>query len=167
MGSYATTTSISELIPNFLSGNTTSSDTAGTSIFSRHIDRAEGIVNGCVTARYSLPFITATTTTNVPPILRTITEDLACYFALRGAYTQDGQNKNAYYTDYKTAMETLDGIKNGTVKLAYTDGSLVPTVSTNRFLSSTEGYTPVFGLDDPRVWKRDSDEIDDQEDARN
>lgn len=166
MGSYATTTSLSELVPFFLIGNTTSSDTAGTNIFSRHIDRAEGVINSYVTARYSLPFIIGTTTTNVPPLLRTLSEDIACYYLMRGAYTQDGQNRNEYITEYKLAMETLDLIKEGEIKLSYTDGSMVPTLSNTRVLASSEDYTPIFGLDDPANWARDEDEIDDQESAR-
>lgn len=163
MGTYATTTSISELIPQFLSGNTTTSDTAGTNIFSRHIDRAEGVVNSYVATRYSLPF---NTTTSIPPLLRTLSEDMACYFAIRGAYTQDGQNTNQYFPEYRKAMETLEAIKNGQIQLAYTDGSLVSPVSSSRFLSSTENYTPIIGLDDPELWKRDNDEIDAQNSAR-
>jgi len=99
-------------------------------------------------------------------MVRTVTEDIACYYAVRSSYTQDGQNRNQYYTEYKTAMDILDQIKDGLLKLALTDGSLVPTNSNNRFLSSSEGYTPIFGNDEPREWKRDEDEIDDQFEAR-
>lgn len=130
------------------------------SIFSTHIDRAESVVNSYVTARYSLPI------SPVPPILRTLSEDIASYFTIRGAYVQDGQIKNEYYTEYKEALKILDQIKNGTIKLSYTNGSLVATASANRFLSSTETYTPIFGLDDPDNWQRDKDEIDAQSTAR-
>lgn len=160
MGLYATTTSISELIPNFLSGNTTTSDPAGSSMFSRHIDRAESVVNSYLTSLYSLPI------SPVPPILRTIAEDIACYFAVRSAYTQDGQNVNQYYPEYKKAMETLELLKDGEIKLSYTDGSTVAVSSTNRFLSSSENYTPIFNVDDPENWKVDPDQTDDIANAR-
>lgn len=160
MGNYATTTSISELIPNFLTGNTTTADPNGESMFSRHIDRAESIINTYITARYSLPL------SPTPPVLRTVAEDLACYFAVRSAYTQDGQNKNQYYPEYKTAMQLLEDIQKGVIKLALTDGSDVPSVSNNRFISSTENYSPVFGTDDPENWKVDADLVKDQQDAR-
>lgn len=160
MGTYATTSSLSQLIPNFLSGNTTTSDVAGTGMFSRHIDRAESIVNTYVTARYSLPF------TTIPPVLRTLSEDLACYFAVRSAYTQDGQNTNQYYPEYKEAIKTLEAIQKGDLKLALTDGSVIPTATNNRYISSTENYTPVFGPDDPENWKVDPDQVDDQANAR-
>jgi phage gp36-like protein len=159
MGSYATTTSLSELIPNFLRQNTTTSDANGTSMFSRHIDRAESVINSSVSRLYSLPFA------NVPPILRTLTEDIACYYALRSAYTQDGASKNPYVDAYKVAMDSLDDIAQGKIKLADTSGSLV-AVRTSRYLSDKEGYTPIFGLDDQNEWKRDSNEVSDQEAAR-
>lgn len=160
MGSYATTSSLSELIPNFLSGNTTTSDVGGTSLFSRHIDRAESVVNTYITARYSLPI------SPVPPVLRTLSEDLACYFAVRSAYTQDGQNTNQYYPEYKEAIKTLQALQKGEIKLSYTDGSTVPVATSNRYISSTENYTPVFGADDPENWKVDTDQVDDQAAAR-
>ena len=49
MGKYATTTSIPNLLPQFLAGNTSASDTAGTALFSKHIDRAESRVDSCIT----------------------------------------------------------------------------------------------------------------------
>ena len=165
MGSYATTTSLSELIPNFLKQNTTTSDAAGTAMFSRHIDRAESVINSAISRLYSLPFITGTTTTNVPPILRTLAEDIACYYALRSAYTQDGASKNPYLDAYKTALDQLEDLAEGEIKLADTSGSLV-AVRSSRYLSDKEGYTPVFGLDDQDQWKRDGDEITGQEAAR-
>lgn len=160
MGSYATTTSLSELIPNFLSGNTTTSDTGGTAQFSRHIDRAESIVNSYITARYSLPF------TTVPPVVRTLSEDIACYFAVRSAYTQDGQNLNQYYPEYKEALKSLESIRSGDIKLSLTDGSLIPTLSTNRFLSSTKEYAPIINLDDPENWRVDPNQLEDIADGR-
>lgn len=160
MGSYATTTSLSELFPGFLSGNTTTSDTAGANQFSRHIDRAESVVNSYLTARYSLPF------TTVPPILRTISEDLALYFLVRSAYTQDGQNKNQYHDEYKWAMTQLDKIGKGEIKLALTDGSIVAPNTAARIISSDTNYTRIFGKDDPDQWKRDDDEITDTSNAR-
>ena len=162
MGIYATTTSISELVPQYLVGNTTTSDTAGTNIFSRHIDRAEGLVNSFVGARYDASaFRVGTTTTNVPPILRTLSEDIASWLAFRGSYVQDGARRQEYLGSYESAMKMLADIRDGKTKLAYTNGAEVPPRTSARYLSSTEGYTPVFGLDDPESWAVDPDQIDD------
>ncbi len=146
--------------------NTTTSDTAGEAIFTRHIDRAEGIVKSYCAARFDLSgFRVGTTTTNVPPILRTLTEDIASYFAMRGSYVQDGNQKQAYLEEYKMAMETLEQIRDGKMTLADTTGAAVGTRS-GRYISSTQNYTPVFDLDEPESWQVDSDKQDDMNEAR-
>ena len=161
MGLYATTTSLSELLPHWLVSNTTTSDAAGSNIFSRHIDRAEAEINACVANRYSLPF----TSTAIPPYLRSLAEDGAAYYTIRGSTVQDLQVRNEMLAPYEIYFERLKDLKDGKIKLTLTDGSIIP-VRTGRFLSSTEGYTQIFGLDDATLWKRDSDEIDDQDSAR-
>lgn len=160
MGIYATTTSFTNLIPNILAGNSTS-DSAGVDALSAHITRAESIVNSYISARYSLPF------TVVPPILRTLSEDIASYFHLRGVMVQDGQRENQWYTSYKLAIEMLKDIKDGATQLALTDGSAVGPASTSRFLSSTDGYSQTFNLDSPEDWDVSSTRIDDITDGRN
>ena len=166
MGSYATTSSLSNLLPNYLKGDTTSVDEAGKNRFSKHITRAESLVDSYIGPRYELPFIVDTATTNVPPILRTLTEDMACYYAMRGDFNQDGKVKNAYLDDFKMAMKTLEAIGKGDQALLYTDGSQVPAIAASRFASSTKNYTPIFGLDKATDWRRDPDEVADTEDLR-
>ena len=160
MGLYATTSSIPQLIPFFLSGNDISSDTAGVILFSKHIDRAESRVNACLVARYSLPF------TTVPPLVRTLTEDVASYYTVRASYIKDGQLKQEYLDDFLKAEDTLIQIKNGEVKLALTDGSLLPALTISKFLSSSEGQGQIFGVDSATAWKVDADKIDELKDSR-
>jgi phage gp36-like protein len=162
MGLYATTTSINLILPGFLKGNTTTSDTAGTNIFDHFITNAESKINSFIAARYDVQGFTSG---SVPPLLRKLTEDIAVYNVIRSTgYRVD--DKNEYLDDFKGAAETLDKLVKGELNLTYTDGSTVAVRSTTRFLSSTEGYTPIAGLDDHQNWKRDEDEIDDTSDAR-
>jgi len=162
MGKYATTTSISQLLPGFLKGNTTTSDTEGTNIFSKHIERAEAKIDSVIASKYD---ITGFTSGSIPPLLTKLTEDIAVYNVIRAtSYRVD--DKNEYLDDYAKANESLEKIIKGEINLTYTDGSVVTPISSNRFLSDKSNYTPIFGLDDPQDWKRDDDEIDDQEDAR-
>lgn len=160
MGTYATTTSIGEILPGFLKGNTTTMDDPGTKIFSRLIDDAEAEINGVLANKYSMPF------TTVPPLLRALAGHMAAGMAIRNGFSVDSIRRNQYLDDYKRSFEILDKLGKGEMKLTLTDGSLAPVNSTGRFLSNTENYTPIFGLDDPDKWERDQDEIDDQEDAR-
>lgn len=162
MGRYATTTSISELAPNFLRGNTTTSDTEGTAIFSRHIDRAEDAINGYLAARYAVPF----SASSVPPLVKTWTEDIATYYAMRASYAQDGQIRQDYVDAFKRAEEQMIAASKGGITLVLSDGSAAPSKSSTRMLSSTEGYTPIFGRDDESAWKRDDNEVSDTESDR-
>lgn len=157
MGTYATTTAISELLPFLMAGNTTTSDTVMTAIFTRHIDRAEGEVNSFIVARYSLPF------TTVPPLIRKLTEDIASYYTLRGSYVKDGQLRQEYLDDFLEAKETLQKIHDGTLKLALTNGSLVDALTSTRFLSSSDNYAPTFEMDEPTDWEVDTTRLDDVE----
>jgi phage gp36-like protein len=162
MGRYATTSSISELVPNFLKGNTTTSDTAGTATFSRHIDRAEAVVDGYLAARYAVPF----TTTAVPPLVKKWAEDIACFNALRATYAQDGQIRQEYVHAYEDSQKQLEAAAAGQLALLLSDGSFAPTRPSTRMLSTTLGYTPIFGRDDESAWKRDDDEVSDTEAGR-
>jgi len=160
MGSYATTTSFSKLIPYSLRGNTTTSDSEGTAIFSKHIDRAEAIVNSYIATRYSLPL------SPVPELIRTLTEDIASYFFIRGVFVQDGERKNEYLEAFRDAFEMLKQIKAGQIQLVDTSGSLLTPLSSSRYRSSTKDYTPIFDLDTETAWEVDSDLLNDISDAR-
>jgi len=159
MGLYATTTSFTNLIPNLLAGNSTA-DSAGVDALNAHITRAESVVNSYNSSRYSLPF------TTVPPLVRTLSEDLASYFHIRGVSVQDGQRDNPWYTSYKLALEMLKDIKDGGMGLSLTDGSVLSPNSSSKFLSSTDGYAQTFNLDAPENWDVDSDRKDEIADGR-
>mgnify|MGYP001603168569 CR=1 FL=1 len=161
MGSYATTTAISELLPQYLVGNTTTSDTAGMNIFSRHVDRTEGIVNAYISARYDILALTSTT---LPPILRAITEDIASFMSLRGTILQNSDLGTERKQAYDRAWKDLEALRDGDIKLAATNGTEVAT-RTARMLTSTD-YSHIFNLDDPQSWKVDDDQVDDIGDTR-
>lgn len=158
MGLYATTTSISVLMPNFLVGNTTTSDAYGAAIWSKAAERGEAEVIASVVARYDP---STWTSGSIPPLVVKLSEDLACLYAMRSAMTQDSQIKNPNLADWESAYDTLTLIQQGIKKLNYTNGSLVPTRSSSRFLSSTQGYSPTFNLDDERAWGLDTVREDD------
>lgn len=166
MGRYVTTTSLPVLMPQFLLGNTSTSDTAGVDVFSTAIDYAEGEINSILVNKYDPSSWTTTGSPGIPPMVRAMAADLACYRAARSISVQDAQIRNLNLENYKPVLELLANLRDGKVKLAYTDGSLVPSRTTNRFLSSTENYAQVFGLDSETAWARDPDEVSDQSSAR-
>ena len=153
-------------MPFFLTGNTTASDTAGGDIWSGAADRAEGYINSTITNKYDPSSWTSTGTPAIPPLIRKINEDLACLYTMRSAVTQDSQVKNANLDDWAKAEQVLFDIRDGKIKLAYTDGSLVPTRSTSRFLSSSSNYNRIFELDNEQNWDVGDNKLDDVSDDR-
>ena len=125
------------------------------------------MVNAMIGARYNVAgFIIGTTTTDVPPLVRTMSEDLACWFSIRGGYVQDGGRRQDYLDDYKNAVETLKEIRDGKQALLYTGGAVVPPVSASRYISNTEAYSHIFNMDDPENWAVDVDQVSDIGDTR-
>ena len=166
MGRYVTTTSISVLMPRWLVGNTTTSDTTGLDIFSAATDYAEGKVNSAIVIRYDPAGWTTTGNPGIPPEIRGISADIACYRAIRASNVQDSQLETKLLADFEAAKEELELIALGKHALAFTDGSLVATRTAGRYQSNTENYTEIFGLDTDTAWIRDTDEISDQSAAR-
>lgn len=168
MGKYATTTSgitgssrISELLPGYLVGNTSASDTVGVNIFSQHLERTEGVVDSYISARYD---VGALTTTAIPMLLRVVSEDIASWMAIRGTVLQNGPIGSERKQAFERAWDELKALNKGDLKLVLTNGTEVAT-RTSRWLTSTD-YTPVFDLDTASSWGVDPDQADDIADAR-
>ncbi|MCK5358327.1 MAG: DUF1320 family protein [Elusimicrobiales bacterium] len=132
----------------------------GTNIFSRHINRAEAVINGYISSRYALPL------SPIPLSIRTITEDVACYNFIRAVYVQDGERENQYLKAFKDGIEMLKDIQKGKIQLVETDGSLVTPLSSSRYKSSTKDYTPIFDLDDDKNWTLGDTRSEDIADGR-
>ena len=162
MGSYATTSSLAQLLPNAMSGNTTSADSEAVATFGKHIERAEGDINTVLAERYTLPF------TTVPPSVRSWSEDLACFYFLRAAISQDGRIGDSSARMFVDSYDRLQAAREKGFKgtLTLTDGSVLSPITTGRFKSSTENEGPVFDLDTATSWKADSDRLDRAGDAR-
>lgn len=159
MGSYATTTSVSLRLPNFLRDNTTTSDATATAVISSFIDKAEAKFNAVASKRYSLPF------TTVPPMARDLSLEMAAYYTIRAFSSRDWPNRNEMLDDYAKAFDDLDKIGKGELVLSLTDGSLIGARS-SLIQSNRDGEKSVFDVDDPDKWKVDKDRLDDIEDDR-
>lgn len=162
MGNYATTSSISLIVPNFLDGNTTTSDAEGTAIFAKAITRAEDDINSILGARFSTPF----TAGSIPPAVITWTEDWATYLALRATAVQDGQLAQVYLDDYKETRALVVSTANGGAALIMSDGSDAPVKAVSRFRSTSKEWFPIFQRDSSRITRRDSDEKSDTRTGR-
>jgi phage gp36-like protein len=155
MGKYLSTTSISIVLPGFLKGDTTTSDTNGVAIFSQQIDNAEAKINAAIANRYDISDFTV-----VPPLLRLLTEELAIYQVLmRTGYRAD--DRNEYADDYKAAKDTLKALADGDIKLTDSSGEEIAQVISTKMLSDKKDYAPIFDLDKEECWAVDSKQLDD------
>jgi len=160
MGKYFSTTAISIVLPGFLKGNTTTSDTLGTELFARQIENAEGKIDSMISARYEITAFTA-----IPPLLRKLTENISVYnVMMKTGYRAN--DRNEYMDDFKDANETLDRIIKGHANLTYTDGSVVPTLRKQRIISDKKNYPPIFNLDDETNWDISDSQLSDIEAER-
>jgi len=135
----------------------------GTAV-NRHIVRADNIINTKLNKRYTVPFGTGTST---PPIIKTISTDIAAFFVMRSLFTKDNVNINDWVDDLKkTAEDMLDAIAAGDTKLKDVNDVTITQLEVNDLHSNTKDYHPIFNLDDNLNHKVDQDRLDDIEDAR-
>jgi hypothetical protein len=90
-----------------------------------------------------------------------LSEDISCFYFIRGTYVQDGERKNQYADAFKEAITQLEQIRDGKTPLSLTDGSLLPQVTIGKFISSTKNYAPTFNEDAPENWIGDADKESD------
>ena len=165
MADYCTVENILTVNPILPRTGTSGFTSTMTDTISRHIVRASGVIDGYCARRFSLPF----TSTSIPPMIRTICEDITSYYTYRSYFTQDNANRSEYYDQYEKAMLDLEKIRDGAIDLVDTSGTLVPvnTADTQSLLdSTTKDYHSFFDVDDSLNWKFDDDLLNAVSDGR-
>lgn len=158
--SYSTITNILPMIPKLPQSTTASGYSVTVNIVGKHITRADALVDSYVSKRYSLPF------SNVPPIVRAISEDITAYYTFRSFFTQDNSNKTDYFAELKDdAMATLKMIGDGDLQLVNTAGSIIEFLS-NFEVDSTHNHQPFFDIDNSTDWEFNTDLLDSVKDGR-
>ena len=152
--SYSTYTSIYTIVPGLAQTTTVQS------LVGSHITRADSLIDAFVGKRYTLPFA------KVPPLVRSISEDIVTYYTYRSYYTADNLRKLDYFEELRGgAMDTLRMIAKGDIELFDTSGS--SSIADTQLVEGThEDYTPIFDVDDPLDWKVDSELLDAIRDGR-
>jgi phage gp36-like protein len=152
---YSTFTSILANNADLPQTSTVAGYTATVAIISRHITRADALIDAKLSRRYPLPFAVT------PPLIATISEDIASFYTYRSLYASDNQNTSARITEYSgdgtmTAFSLLEQIREGTMDLVYSDGSIVTERTDEQddsVYSTNEEYTPIFDVDGPLSWE--------------
>ena len=142
-----------------MTGDTTTSDSTFSSVFSSFIDKAEARFNAAASKFYSIPFNV------VPPLARDMSFDMAAYWTILAFSTRDWPNRNEMLDDYKMVFDDLKLLQSGDLKLSLTDGSLIAQ-SGSLISSNRDSEDSIFDVDEPTAWGVDQDRLDDLETAR-
>lgn len=158
---YSTATSILVVLPGFPQTTTSEGYSETTVLLDKHISRADSLINGKIAERYDVSNFTS----DVPPLVRLLSEDITSYYAMRSQFSGDNQNRNEWIDKYEMALDELNEIRDGKASLVNTAGSLISERETSssdgRVDSNTEDWTPAFDVDDTLDQKFDSDRLDD------
>ena len=90
-----------------------------------------------------------------PAIIKSLAEDIASYFVMRGLYSGKSPSINEWIEKYKEAKETLKDIAEGRKQI---EGV---TVDVGAIQSSTKDYKRTFDERDETNWKTDPDKLED------
>ena len=162
---YSSISSILLMLPGLPQTSTSAGYSTTAAVVGRHITRADSIIDGKISKRYSTPL------TPTPPLLGSIAEDITSYFSYRSFYTQDNQNRNDYFDEMrKTALDLLDEIRDGKIDLVDSTGGVIGEKTTDPQTgvlgSTTEGYQSYFDVDSEFDWKFDDDMVDEAKEGR-
>ena len=157
MGTYISITATMGLMPELPQTITVSDYTSTAALVGVHIDRAEAVVNSYCSGRYDVPFVAG----SVPPTIKTLSEDITCYYVMRSLYS-GSRDMVDYMNSYRSAIDQLKLIQKGEINLVAIGGGLVTetTIESNDgLISNTKSFRPIFNLDDDTSWQVDSDRI--------
>ena len=91
----------------------------------------------------------------VPAIIKSLAEDIASYFVMRGLYSGNTPSINVWIEKYKEAIKTLEKIAEGTLQI---EGI---TVDVGAIQSSTKDYKRTFDERDETNWNLDPNKLED------
>ena len=90
-----------------------------------------------------------------PAIIKSLAEDIASYYVMRGLYSGKMPSTNEWIDRYKEAKDTLEKIAEGNLQI---EGI---TLKVGTVQSSTKDYKRTFDERDETNWKTDPDKLED------
>jgi phage gp36-like protein len=90
-----------------------------------------------------------------PAIIKSLAEDIASYYVMRGLYSGKMPSTNEWIDRYKEAKETLEKIANGILQM---EGIIIDV---GAIQSSTKDYKRTFNERDETCWGIDPGKIED------
>ena len=109
-----------------------------------------------VRAAFSSDLLAALDTLGATPaIIKSLAEDIASYYVMRGLYSGKMPSTNEWIDRYKEAKDTLEKIAEGTLQI---EGI---TVDVGAIQSTTKNYKRTFDERDETNWETDPDKLED------
>ena len=93
--------------------------------------------------------------TETPAIIKSLAEDIASYYVMRGLYSGKMPSTNEWIDRYKEAKDNLEKIAEGNLQI---EGI---SLKVGIIQSSTKDYKRTFDERDETNWKTDSDKLKD------
>ncbi len=147
---YSTATEVRDLLPKV------TTVVMGDTAVETKITDADRMINTKLGNKYTVPF----STSSVPPLINTLSKNIAAYFVMRTVFTKDGQNKNEWTDTFKEAIKQLNELAEGKGVVLDSSGNEL-TRASEPIESTTQNYHPVFNMDAPEDSTIDSDLLDD------
>lgn len=157
------------ILPGLPQTTTVSGYTATVAMLTAQTVRADSMIDGYCAKRYSIPLNGASTfTSSVPPLIRTLSQDLAASWTYRAYFPKDSVSYSEWPERFeKTALNTLSLIRTEDVDLFDTAGSSLDEVYVaSKIESNTDNFSKDFGHDNALAWAVDPDKIDAETDER-
>lgn len=150
--SYTTVENVKVLVTAVASVTTLNSEA-----MAAFIGRAQAMVDAALAKRYNIPF------GGPPPIIETVTTDIAAYEILRRLFTQQRANKSEWAESFKdTGAALLKSLAEGKAVIVTASGTVLEGRNDIADVwSSTQDYLPTFHEGPAEAAWQDPDKIDD------
>jgi len=127
-----------------------------------YIRFAEAEIDGVLANRYTLPF------SETPQLVRDMSAELSLIKVLDRYFTGQAQDENDWRNTRKEELDRLlAGVNSGTISLVSSAGTVIqPADGLVYVTSTTEDYTPTFGVGDVINEEVDPDRIEDEQNER-
>lgn len=161
---YSGPTATLALLPGFPQTTTSAGYTSTVTMLQDQVIRADSVIDGYLSRRFTIPVNGANTfTAAVPPLVRTLSQELTSAYVYRSYYTRDNVATSEYADQReKWALGMLEKISDMESDLFDTAGALITErISSARMTSTTRTYAPTFDEGPVTGWLADPDKLSD------
>lgn len=157
MGTYATVTSLQTIMVG-----TSFSPSGMTTLADKCITWAENEVNKYLSKRYDLSSATFQTSTSIPPLVTSLTEQLSAAYLQRRLARGDKEQIKMTTSDIEMVVDNLKLIADYKLDLLDTSGDPLTDMSNTAYSvrSNTDDYAQTFDEDDPLNWAIDDEKLE-------